>query len=117
MMRCSYVGLLSLGGGFKFDNIFGVFGLNVGIGQKTMLRMSSCIGRLLRDLGANNLLEEVSPGKYKQTPFTLALLEPKFGEWISFLYCMEFSVFGLWVANSMSGTICHSLCSTRCPSI
>ncbi|KAL8720225.1 MAG: hypothetical protein Q9225_002887 [Loekoesia sp. 1 TL-2023] len=32
------------------------------------------------------MLEEVSPGQFKQTAFTLALLQPIFGEWINYLY-------------------------------
>ena len=44
------------------------------------------VERILRHLGANNLLEEVTPGMFKQTAFTLALLQPVFGEWINYLY-------------------------------
>ncbi|KAI4112941.1 MAG: hypothetical protein LQ345_005985 [Seirophora villosa] len=42
--------------------------------------------RLVRHLSASNMLQEVSPGRFKQTAFTLALLQPIFGEWINYLY-------------------------------
>ena len=45
--------------------------------------------RLLRHLAASNMLDEVSPGRYKQTVFSLALLQPVFGEWINYLYAFR----------------------------
>ncbi len=41
--------------------------------------------RLLRHLTANHMLQEPSPGVFKPTSFTFALLEPIFGEWINLL--------------------------------
>lgn len=31
------------------------------------------------------MLQEVSSGKFKPTDFTLSLLKPEFGEWITYL--------------------------------
>ena len=42
--------------------------------------------RLLRHLAANHMLQEISIGVFKPTAFTLALLQPVFGEWINYLY-------------------------------
>lgn len=44
------------------------------------------LARLLRHLAANHMLQETSIGAFKPTKFTLALLQPVFGEWINFLY-------------------------------
>ena len=41
---------------------------------------------LLRHLEANHMLQETSIGVFKPTKFTLALLQPVFGEWINHLY-------------------------------
>ena len=42
--------------------------------------------RILRHLAANHMLQEVSIGVFEPTEFTLALLQPVFGEWINYLY-------------------------------
>ncbi|KAH7305261.1 S-adenosyl-L-methionine-dependent methyltransferase [Stachybotrys elegans] len=44
------------------------------------------LARLTRHLAANNLLEEVSAGTYRQTAFTKSLLVPVFGSWPDYLY-------------------------------
>lgn len=44
------------------------------------------LARLLRHLAANHMLQETSIGAFKPTKFTLALLQPVFGEWINHLY-------------------------------
>lgn len=41
-------------------------------------------GRLLRHLTATNVLQEVSPGTFKQTSFSISLLQPVFGAWIDY---------------------------------
>lgn len=46
----------------------------------------SCVERLVRHLGASHLLKEVLPGKFQPTDFTIALLQPVFGEWINYAY-------------------------------
>lgn len=35
------------------------------------------------------MLQEVSIGIFKPTEFTLALLQPVFGEWINYLYAVN----------------------------
>ncbi|KAL7928632.1 S-adenosyl-L-methionine-dependent methyltransferase [Trichoderma chlorosporum] len=42
--------------------------------------------RILRHLSVNHVIEEVSASVYKPTTFSLALLQPVFGEWINYLY-------------------------------
>ncbi|EPE27465.1 S-adenosyl-L-methionine-dependent methyltransferase [Glarea lozoyensis ATCC 20868] len=44
------------------------------------------LSRLLRHLAANHMLQEISIGVFKPTKFTIALLQPAFGEWINHLY-------------------------------
>lgn len=78
-----------------FVAFVGICGLIVGAGINHA-DDGSRSERLVRHLAANNLLEEVSPGKFKQTAFTLALLEPKYGEWINFMYYINLPS-RLWV--------------------
>ncbi|MCJ1386377.1 hypothetical protein MMC17_009503 [Xylographa soralifera] len=47
---------------------------------------SVLLARLLRHLAANHMLQEPSIQVFKPTAFTLALLQPVFGEWINYLY-------------------------------
>ncbi|KAJ5707345.1 hypothetical protein N7488_007146 [Penicillium malachiteum] len=46
---------------------------------------ASFLGRILRHLAANNILEEVSTNMYKPTKLTDSLLQSKYGEWINWL--------------------------------
>ncbi|KAL9617509.1 MAG: hypothetical protein Q9160_007720 [Pyrenula sp. 1 TL-2023] len=55
--------------------------------EMTSEQLAKIVGfRLLRHLAANHLLEEPAVGVFKPTKFTLALLEPVFGEWINHIY-------------------------------
>ncbi|RMZ85134.1 hypothetical protein DV738_g248, partial [Chaetothyriales sp. CBS 135597] len=60
------------------------------LSSKELAEIVSCdpalLVRLLRHLAANHLLEETSIGVFKQTKFSLALIQPVFGEWINHLY-------------------------------
>ncbi|MCJ1468061.1 hypothetical protein MMC07_006687 [Pseudocyphellaria aurata] len=49
--------------------------------------------RILRHLASHNVLDEVSPETYKQTALTLALIQPVFGAWISYLYDVQIPCF------------------------
>ncbi|KAA8644045.1 hypothetical protein EYZ11_004480 [Aspergillus tanneri] len=42
--------------------------------------------RILRHLAATNVLDNPAEGQYRQTAFSEALLQPVFGEWITYLY-------------------------------
>ncbi|PWY75785.1 S-adenosyl-L-methionine-dependent methyltransferase [Aspergillus eucalypticola CBS 122712] len=44
------------------------------------------LGRILRHLATNHILIEPTAGVFKPTTFSLSLLQPVFGEWISFLF-------------------------------
>lgn len=43
------------------------------------------VGRILRHLSSNHVVEEVSPDTFKLAAFNVALVEPVFGAWISYL--------------------------------
>ncbi|KAL5340853.1 S-adenosyl-L-methionine-dependent methyltransferase [Aspergillus crustosus] len=47
---------------------------------------SGLLVRILRHLEANYVLEQVSADTFKPSRFSLALLQPEVGEWITFLY-------------------------------
>ena len=72
----------------KLDCFYGLFCVNVGV-RRNNAESFSCVEHLVLHLEANNLLEEVSPGKFKQTAFTLALIDPSFGAWIDLSYCIK----------------------------
>ncbi|KAK0511168.1 hypothetical protein JMJ35_006720 [Cladonia borealis] len=63
---------------------------DIAMTHKELAKLVTCnellLQRLVRHLAANNMLEEVSPGRFTQTAFTLALLQPVFGEWINYMY-------------------------------
>ncbi|KAL1866897.1 hypothetical protein Daus18300_006600 [Diaporthe australafricana] len=44
------------------------------------------LARILRHLAANHVLQEVSADVFKPTKFSISLLQPVFGEWITYLY-------------------------------
>ncbi|GAQ45734.1 uncharacterized protein AtWU_01507 [Aspergillus tubingensis] len=44
------------------------------------------LGRILRHLATNHILIEPTAGVFKPTTFSLSLLQPVFGEWISYLF-------------------------------
>ena len=48
-------------------------------------QLSRGLDRILRHMAASNVLEEIAPGTFKQSAFTMALLDPVFGEWINYL--------------------------------
>ncbi|KAL4987814.1 S-adenosyl-L-methionine-dependent methyltransferase [Aspergillus falconensis] len=57
---------------------------------KTHADMVGCqaelLVRILRHLLANHMLEEVSAGTFKPTRFSIALMNPVIGEWLTILY-------------------------------
>ncbi|RMD44105.1 hypothetical protein DV735_g969, partial [Chaetothyriales sp. CBS 134920] len=67
------------------------------LSSKELAEMVSCdpalLVRLLRHLAANHLLEETSIGIFKPTKFSLAFLQPVFGEWINHLYDASIPIF------------------------
>ncbi|KAL5001374.1 S-adenosyl-L-methionine-dependent methyltransferase [Aspergillus recurvatus] len=57
---------------------------------KTLADMVGCeaelLVRILRHLSANHMLEEVSAETFKPTRFSIALMNPVIGEWLTILY-------------------------------